>query len=248
MSVDNLKYIDMHCHCYEIPVDDLIKYLSETIIVCVSDDIESSMKTIELSRKYSIIPCIGIHPWEINSKSLSEIDKLVKILVEENIKCLGEIGLDKKFREHTFEHQYSFLNNLINIVKEYDLVLNLHSAGAWREVFELVYKNSIDKAYFHWYTGPLELVEEIVNSGYFIGINPAWIIQEKHREIIDIVPLNNILTESDSPYRYRGLTMNPSLIVKTIEYIASRKNTTVSNVLNVINSNFNKLFKTSVQL
>ena len=87
-----------------------------------------------------------------------------------------------------------------------------------------------------------------MNSGYFIGINPAWIIQEKHREIIDIVPLNNILTESDSPYRYRGLTMNPSLIVKTIEYIASRKNTTVSNVLNVINSNFNKLFKTSVQL
>lgn len=244
---DCLKIIDTHCHCYEINTSRLESYLENTLIVCVSDNISSSEVTIDLSRRYSIIPCIGIHPWEVSANSLHEIDKLVKLLVDNNIVCLGEIGLDKKFRGETYRLQYLLLTKLLEYAKEYDLVLNLHSAGAWREVYELVFRKSIDRAYFHWYTGPRHLINELASSGYFIGINPAWIIQEKHRELIDIIPLENMLTESDSPYIYRGLEMNPNLIIETIKYVASRKNTTVNNVAEQIRSNFYKLFKIKIQ-
>lgn len=242
-----LKYIDMHCHCYEIPLNDLENYLKNTEIVCVSDNVESSRVTIDLSREYSIIPCIGIHPWEITTSSIRELDEILKILVDNNIVCLGEIGLDRKFREQTYSYQYSLFTKILYYAREYDLVLNLHCAGAWREVYDLVSQYSIDKAYFHWYTGPKQLVNEIVSSGYYIGINPSWIIQEKHRELIDIVPLSNLLTESDTPYSYRGLNMNPGLIPRTVKYIAERKNTSVDNVIKQIEINFYRLFKTSVQ-
>lgn len=237
----------MHCHCHEIPLNELEIYLKNTLFVCVSDNVESSRITLDLSRKYNIVPCIGIHPWEINANNLNELDKLIEILIYNNIVCLGEIGLDRKFRLETYRYQYIVFNKLLHYAREYSLVLNLHSAGAWREVYDLVFKYSIDKAYFHWYTGPKQLVNEIVSSGYFIGINPALIIQEKHRELVDIVPLTNILTESDSPYQYRGLNMNPGLIAESVKYIAERKNTTVDNVVKQINTNFYKLFKTTVQ-
>jgi len=236
-----LYFIDMHCHCHELGADLLKRYENVMRIVCVSDDIESSMKTILLSKVLDIVPCIGIHPWEAHNHSERVIEDLAKFIKVYDVRCLGEVGLDKRFYPHTFEHQLRIFTSVLTLSKEYDLLLNLHTAGAWREAYDLVVKHDISKAYFHWYTGPLDLLDNIVASGYFVGINPAWKVQDKHKQVIARAPVTSMLTESDSPYHYKGLEMRPDLVVETLEYIANVKGIELEEAKSIIYQNFTKL-------
>ena len=234
-------YVDMHCHCHELGLDDIQKYVNTIKLVCVSDDLESSNKTLELARKTSIIPCVGIHPWEAHNYSVKHVEAIKELIKQNDIKCLGEIGLDKIFYPKTYEHQKEIFLEFLEIAREYNLLLNLHTAGTWREVYELLVKYDIEKAYFHWYTGPLNLIEELVSKGYFIGVNPAWKIQDKHRRVIEVVPLTNILTESDAPYKYKGLDMRPDLVVETIDYLSKVKNVDIEEAKQIVLNNFIRL-------
>jgi TatD DNase family protein len=234
-------FIDMHVHCTEL--SDLGKYGKKYILVCVSDDIDSSYATLKLSEKYNHVkPCIGIHPWVVHEFTVESAKGLLEKLGDK-VQCLGEVGLDKKFKPETYNRQFEIFKLFVEYAREYNAVLNLHAAGAWSEVFQIVYSRGINKAYFHWYTGPLDLADQITSVGYFIGANPAFLVQEKHRAVLDRVNLDNIITESDAPYYYRGLNMTPELIEKTITYLSGKKRQEPTRVEEIIYSNFIKLFK-----
>jgi TatD DNase family protein len=234
-------FVDMHVHCTEL--NDLSKYRGNYVLVCVSDNLESSYTTIEISEKYEYVkPCIGIHPWLAHEYAVKDALRLLEKLAS-SVQCLGEVGLDKKFKPDTLDKQLVIFNVFLDYAREYDLLLNLHAAGAWDMVFQLVYSKNINKAYFHWYTGPLSLADQITSVGYFIGANPALVIQDKHRQILDHVRLESILTESDGPYNYRGLNLTPELIDKAILYLSEKKHLEPERVKDIVYGNFRKLFK-----
>ncbi|RLG83485.1 MAG: TatD family deoxyribonuclease [Thermoprotei archaeon] len=236
-------YVDVHCHCYEYSLDYLQKH-KDFIIVIVSDDVESSIKTIEYAQKLdNIVPCVGIHPWSIEEAKISDIETISRLIDKYNVKCIGEVGLDTKFVPKTIDKQREFFNKFLQLAKEYDLVMNIHAAGTWNEVLDLLIKNSIEKAIIHWYTGPPNLIDEIASQGYYIGVNPAWKIQKKHREIISLAPISILITESDAPYNYRGLKMEPRMVVDSIKYIGEVKKLHYDDVVKRISNNFRNLFK-----
>lgn len=240
-----VKYIDAHCHCYEIPFNEIETYVNEKslTIVCVSDDVESSIKTVELARSLdNIVPCIGIHPWSVEESRREDLD-LIQGLVEENdVACLGEVGLDTRFVPESIERQRLYFNFFTDLAREYGLTLNIHAAGTWDEVLEVLVKKDIERAHIHWYTGPKNLLDKVLELGYTIGANPAWKIQRKHRSIIEEAPLNILLTESDAPYKYRGLEMSPLMVIDTINYISRIRQVPVDHVVHVIENNFKRIF------
>ncbi len=238
-----MVYVDSHCHLYEFSDEEITGFIKDIIIVAVSDDVESSRKTTEFSKKYKgVVPCIGIHPWEVGTASLTEISAIEQLIVNHGVRCLGEVGLDRKFTPETIDKQRMFFAEFLSLAKEYGLAMNIHSVNTWREVYELLLKYDIEKAVFHWYTGPLDLIDEIVSSGYFISINPAYRIQEKHRKVIEYLDLEFMVTESDGPYEYRGLKLNPLMVKDTVSYIAQAKGVNEETVRNVILRNFEKTF------
>ncbi|MEM0000880.1 MAG: TatD family hydrolase [Desulfurococcaceae archaeon] len=214
------------------------------VLVCVADDPQSSDEVVRASTQHAVIePCIGLHPWQAHEYGIRDVVNLLDRHVgSSKVKCLGEVGLDKKFRPGTFKRQLKLFELFVDYAREYDLVLNLHAADAWVEVFELIYKRGVDRAYFHWYTGSIELLHQIESVGYYIGANPAWQIQQRHRNILEEVSLENVLTESDAPYNYRGLLMTPSLVELTVKYLADIRKLSVTDVEERVYSNFRKLF------
>lgn len=238
-----MPIVDTHIHCYEIG-SQLANYLEgEFILVCVGEDPSSSLSIVDLSKKTkNITPCIGIHPWNIHNYTIEDLEKLLEWGVDNNITCLGEVGLDKRFAAETYSKQLEFFDIILKYAKEYGLVLNLHSAGAWREVFDKVYSVGVSRAVFHWYTGPSDLLREIIDAGYYIGANPAWKVQEKHLNILKNTPVENILTESDAPYNYRGLALNPAMIRETITILAKTHGYEENRVEDIIYKNFRDLF------
>jgi TatD DNase family protein len=238
-------YVDVHSHAHEYSVEDLAVFLAENniVMVGVSDDYESSLKTIQLSKLFTdrFMPCIGLHPWEVKDwTAVGEARHIVELALENRVKCLGEVGLDTKFVGETIHVQREVFRVFLEAARDYNLMLNLHTAGTWDEVLSLLEKYDIEMANFHWYTGPLNLLKEIYDAGYTISINPAVKIQQKHRNVVKHAPLEIMLTESDSPYEYRGLRMKPPLVRDVVKIIAEIKGLDEDYVANVVWDNFRR--------
>jgi len=236
-------YIDAHIHLNEFSENDIINLTREKkyFFISVSKDINSSIKNIELGLKFEeVIPCIGIHPWNIEIVNREVLKNLRELIEKYNIRVLGEIGLDLKFHPETFDKQKELFNFFVDLAKEYDLGINLHSPNAWREAFEILIKKDIKSVYFHWYTGPIDLLKEIESVGYLIGINLAALFQDKHRKIIEEADINNILTESDAPYIYKNNPLHPRDLDKLYSLISNIKNISEQNLQNIIRKNTSK--------
>jgi TatD DNase family protein len=236
-----MKYIDSHCHLYkfnEIEIKRIIRN-KDIIILSVSEDLESSLKNLILSQlNENVIPAIGIHPWNIENVNENTFKIIEDIIKDNKIKILGEIGLDKKFKPETFEKQKEIFEKFLNLAKEYDLNLNLHTPNASNEVFDLLIKYDIKKAYFHWYSGDEKLLEEIINKGYFIGINVATMINEKYKKYIEIANIKNIITESDGPYNYKGIILHPDMLKDLYKLISDIRKINLEELSNIIQNNF----------
>jgi len=236
-----MKYIDSHCHLYkfnEIEIKRIIKN-KDIIILSVSEDLESSLKNLVLSQlNENVIPAIGIHPWNIEKINENTFKIIEDIIKDNKIKIIGEIGLDKKFKPETYEKQKEIFEKFLNLAKEYDLNLNLHTPNASNDVFDLLIKYDIKKAYFHWYSGDEKLLEEIIDKGYFIGINVATIVNEKYKKYIEIADIKNIITESDGPYNYKGIILHPNMLKDLYKLISDIRKIDLEELSNIIQNNF----------
>ncbi len=239
-----IKYIDSHIHAHEYSLEELKTFSSTTVLVGVSEDMESSNITLKLSDELEdFVPCVGIHPWEALRASEKDVSTIGELLSTMNKPCLGEVGLDRKFTPETIDKQKEVFEKLLYYAQKYNAIVNLHTAGTWRETFEFVRDHGISKAVFHWYTGPLDLIEKIVSLGYYISVNAAALVQKKSIDVIKRTPIEMMLTESDGPYKYRGgLMLGPKLIPRLYQLISSLKGLNLSSLSETIYGNYQKLF------
>ncbi len=235
------RFADVHCHAHEL--GSRVSEYAEILLVGVSDDHESSLKTLELAVKHgNLVPALGVHPWSLDEVPVEEAEKVAKLVEKHSeVRILGEVGLDKKFKPHSYDRQVRVFEVFLKLAREYGLMLDLHAAGAWRETYEMVIRYDPPVAVFHWYTGPLDLAEEIAGQGYYISINPAVRIQEKHRRVARLVRLDRLLAESDAPYNYRGIRMEPSMVADVVEIIAEEKGLSPETVREALWGNFARI-------
>ncbi|MEM0216137.1 MAG: TatD family hydrolase [Candidatus Nezhaarchaeales archaeon] len=236
-------YFDAHCHLHEFSEREIGEF-KDYVIAAVSDDLETSKKTLRIAEKLdNIVPCIGVHPWIVDKIAMSCINEVEKLVSTTNLCALGEVGLDRKFVPQTFDRQLKFFKEFVRIAVEHDVPMNLHAAGAWREVYEELVKRDVERAMLHWYTGPIDLLEELTGKGYFISINPALKVQKKHMVVAMEVDLRRVLIESDAPYEYRGLNLTPKLIPKVLEVLANVRGLKLQELKAIIESNFRGFFR-----
>jgi len=220
---------DMHCHAHEMSSEELeqaARLLGDLRIAAVSEDLESLERTLELADALPgiVIPCVGFHPWSIRERSLHEAEELARAALRLGVTCIGEVGLDRKFVEPwTWGLQVKIFKLFLAVARELDAYVTIHSPYAWKEALEMLVDSGVERAMFHWYTGPLELIDEIVGSGYYVSINPAIKIQEKHKRVARAAPLDGMVFESDGPYNYRGLRLSPIMIPDAVKIVASLK-------------------------
>ena len=149
---------------------------------------------------------LGFHP-QLVHENLSEIDALRKLLPMTSY--IGEIGLDfsRDFIKHK-DCQLEYFDYICQNIRTQKKIISVHSRKAEREVLSTLKKHNIKNVIFHWYSGPLDLIDEIIGQGYFFSINGAMINSEKGKKIISKLPLERILTESDAPYNSHSNIQN----------------------------------------
>lgn len=233
------KYVDSHIHLNDYSEERIISLCSRDDIelIAVSEDLRSSLINLSLEKKcHNVKAAVGIHPWNANKVTVDELAKVIELVG--SVSFVGEVGLDKRFTPSTFDLQLKIFREFVSLCSNSKKILLLHAAGAWKEVLEELTKNSVEAAVFHWYTGPLEYLRDVKDLGYFIGVNVALLKQAKMREVVKRAPIDIMLTESDGPYEYRGLRLEPDLIPSLVNEIAAIKNVSPEEVLEAIYNNY----------
>jgi TatD DNase family protein len=209
--------IDGHAHLNEIQeIDQAVKKAKAVGIrgiVAVGMDIHSNRETLSLARRFPgfVHPAIGYHPWSI---TLEGIDENLAF-IEANIRAcvaIGEVGLDygakakKKIQRGVFE-------KILDIAKRHDRPVIIHSRYSHQRTYSMTREAGIERAVFHWYSGPTDVLEGVLSSGYFISATPALAYRPPHQEAMKIAPLEQILIETDSPVVYQGKRSEPADLV-----------------------------------
>jgi len=227
MMVKGVSLIDVHAHLDSL--NDLSASLEEAreagvkSIIAVGMDVESNKKTLKIAQANSgyVHPALGYHPWEIKEEKAEENLSFIRDHVEECV-ALGEIGLDYKIKVKK-ELQWKIFGELLDIARKSEKPAIVHCRFSHLRALEMVKEKKIERAVFHWYSGPADLLGKILAIGYFISATPALIYSPPHQEAIKLAPLERILLETDTPVSYQGREARPKDVRTSMERVAMLK-------------------------
>ena len=242
-----MQIIDGHAHLDEI--EDLDTALREAKeggvqgIIGVGVDRESNKKILEIARANQgfVYPALGYHPWQMKEEETEENISFVREHVDGCI-ALGEIGLDYRVKVKK-ELQWKVFGRLLKLALEYDRPVIIHCRYSHQRALEMVVENGIKRAVFHWYTGSLDLLDEIIERGYFISATPALSYSPPHQEAVRKAPLDRILLETDAPVSYQGKEARPRDVRITLEEVARLKGLDPKTVAEQTTANASSLFR-----
>ena len=85
--------------------------------------------------------------------------------------AVGEIGLDYWSREArknkaVRRRQREIYVRQLEMAVEHEKPVSIHSRGSWRDALDLLLRHGPDRAVFHWYSGPLDILQELLDAGY----------------------------------------------------------------------------------
>lgn len=233
-------------------------------MICVGTDLEMSQKAIELAEKHDTIwASVGLHPndflelFEEDKISPQKTDNFVHLVNNKKVVAVGEIGLDY-YRTPDKEHQQKqkeIFEFFINLAYQNQKPLIIHgrdnqsgSGGqAHGDIIEILNsaKNILYGGVAHSFTGSIEEAKKYLDLEFYLGFN-GIITFANYNELVNYVPLDRILIETDAPYLtpepYRGQRNEPAYVIEAAKKIAKLKNISLEKVADQTTSNCKKLF------
>ena len=239
-------YINAHDHLslYKDKKEALKIIEEEEIMTLACSMNAKEYKEIQkISSQYPLIKKgLGIHPWKVKSHShLLKIEAYI-----EDCDFIGEIGLDYFWakEKELYSKQRQIFEDLLILAIKYKKVCNIHTKGAEKDVLDLLQKYEMKAQIIHWYSGPLDLVDDYLALDSFFTISCDIGHSSLTDQIIDRIPLENLLTETDGPTSLEwvnGQYAYPTFVKDILDYIAKRKNLTPDYVRSQVYENYLKL-------
>jgi TatD DNase family protein len=241
--------IDGHAHLDAItplsPAIERALSIGVSRIIAVGMDMESNRNTLEIARKYPgyVFPAIGYHPWSIKEDDLEDTLSFIEKHITECV-AVGEVGLDYKIKVKK-ALQWEVFSQVLRIARQNEKPVIIHTRFSYERAHRMVVEAGIEKAVFHWYSGPENILSRIISDGYFVSATPALAFSKAHREAIYKAPSEKILIETDSPVKYRYKTSEPADLFETLRQLAQLKEVSEDLTAGITIENTQKLYSFS---
>lgn len=227
------RLIDSHAHLEEM--DDLDEAIGRArqcgvvAIVAVGSDYDSNQKVLEIAAKYRgfVYAGLGLHPGLLNRNQAS-LEKQLHF-IEDNLDAavaVGEVGLDYQKRalaSNGKDYQHRAFKDVLGIAGRCGKPAIIHSRYAWKDSFNLTRESKVQRAVFHWYTGPTNVLKDILDEGYYVSATLAAEYHAEHRRAVRESPLDRLLLETDCPVVYQGHRSEPADVVRSLKAAAELK-------------------------
>lgn len=234
--------------------EQLIAQLQEDLdgIVNPGCDYATSAFAVELAEKYDFIyAAVGYHPEELKGIASNYLEQLEIWAKHPKVVAIGEIGLDYYWKENEPKDvQKRIFLEQIELAKANDLPIIIHDRDAHGDMLDL-FQNEVKgvEAVFHCFSGSLEMAKELVKRGYYLGFGGTSTYKnaQKVREVMEYVPKELMLFETDSPYLtpvpFRGKRNNPGYVEYTARHAAELLKMDFDELAAITAANTKRLFK-----
>jgi len=262
-----MKIFETHAHfddeCYDNDRETLINAMigEDGIIesiINVGASFKGCLDSVELAQKYeSIYAAIGLHPEDIESLTLDTFAWLKKeALANKKVLAIGEIGLDYHYDEPDKELQKEAFKKQLILASDINKPVIIHSRDACKDTLDIL-RDTLDSkgehvyktgGIIHCYSYSKEAALDFLKLGYYIGVGGVVTFKnaKKLKEAVEVIPLDRLVLETDSPYMapepHRGSRNDSRNIKYVAEKIAEIKGVSASEIIDATNLNAKKLF------
>ena len=198
-----MMLVDAHAHLHLYSPPELPAVLGEldalgahTMAVSVDPDSYRATRALAGGRE-AIVPAFGVHPEE----APRFVDRLHLLTEASAAPAIGEVGLDRRWVTAPDAHraQRVVFDHLLAVAAEGDKVVNLHTAGAEHDVAAALATHGNRRAIVHWYSGPFDAFERLVELGCYFTFGPQTFLSGHIAELARRTPSDRLLTETDNP-------------------------------------------------
>ncbi|MFH1521663.1 MAG: TatD family hydrolase [archaeon] len=267
-----MKLIDVHAHLdharFEKDLDEVVerfKKVGGKFIFSSGVNPATNRKALEIAEKYKIVKCsFGLYPIDALAKEIKNgeasgfLRNIEDFSVDEELDwiekhandcvAIGEIGLDYNWKDFQTEEmrkkQKKVFRKVLDLAKKIGKTVVIHSRKAELDAIEILEDMKIKKVVMHSFNGKKSLIRRCVDNGWSFSVPPVIARLEHFKMLVEMVPLKQLLTETDAPYlspvaEERNESAN---IVTTIKIIAEIKGLSKEEVAEQIWKNVGKLF------
>lgn len=219
-------------------------------VITVGATLDSLHTAVELAEKYPhVYAAVGIHPDEVGGLNEETFAFEKEQCKKEKVVAVGEIGLDYYWDKESHEIQKKWFIRQLDLARELNLPVMIHSREAAADTMEIMEKHAGDlKGVIHCFSYSTEQALRYIRMGFYLGVGGVVTFKNgrKLKEVVEQIPLDMILLETDAPYLapepYRGKRNSSIYLSYVAEEIARIKGITKEEVIRVTRENARKLF------
>lgn len=221
-------------------------------VVNIGASMKTSQNALSLTEQYPFIyGAVGVHPSETAELNDRLMDQLKDMAEHPKIVAVGEIGLDYYWDEPDRETQEYWFVRQLNLAKEVNLPVVIHSRDAARDTLDIIKEHHGGKTggVIHCFSYGTELAGEYLSMGFYIGIGGVVTFKNarKLKEVVEYMPMDRLVLETDCPYLspepFRGKrnsSLNLPYVVKAVSQI---KGISEEEVISITRRNARTLYR-----
>jgi len=224
--------IDTHAHLwmkhFEDDLNDVIQHATNEGVMHIIDvgtDLETSQKAIHNSKQFDLVyAAVGVHPHDASQATQQDFQAIEKLIHQPKVVAVGEVGLDYYYEHSPKDIQKKVFAIQLQIAKKKNVPVIIHVRQAMDDAWQVLNEAGWPEAggVFHCFGGTKNDVPQIIENGFHISFTGIVSFRNfKGQEIVQSVPLDRLLLETDAPYMspfpYRGERNEPA----RLPYIAT---------------------------
>lgn len=235
--------------------DALLNSLMENgvgAVVNVGASLKSTRNMLELIKKYPFVyGAAGVHPNEVGELNEESFKWLREAANEKKVLAVGEIGLDYYWDEPEREIQKFWFERQLDLARDIKKPVIIHSRDAAQDTYEIMIRKNAGEigGVIHCYSYSAPMALDYVKMGFYIGIGGVVTFKngKKMREVVEAVPIEKIVLETDSPYLspepFRGKRNDSRNLHYVAEEIGRLKNLSKQEVIEITKDNAKTMYR-----
>ena len=254
-----MKLIDTHAHLdfedysenFDQVLDDIKANGVEKVIV-PGVTLKDIPRIIALIEKYdNLFGAVAIHPSEAKDWDDTTYETLKAYAVHPKVVAIGETGLDYYWDDSFKDIQKHVFREHIRLAFEVNKPLIIHDRESHADILSILKETNAKNigGIMHCFSGSTEFAMECIKENFFIALGGPVTFKnaKKPKEVVQKVPLDRLLLETDSPFLaphpYRGKKNSPAMLKLIAEEIANLRGISVEEVANITSKSAEELFK-----
>ncbi len=208
-----MKLFDSHCHlddrAFENDKDEVLQHAAGSGVAAfmsVGISKNSSRQAVSLAESTDpVYASVGIHPHVVKDCSESTLDFLCDLAGSKKVRAWGEIGLDFNRMYSPRRDQEKWFIRQLETSGDLNLPTIFHERDSNGRLFEILKSHfkAGRKGVVHCFSGNEEEMKQYLDLGLHIGITGILTIKGRGkdlRKLVQLLPVERILIETDAPY------------------------------------------------